>query len=85
MATLASFPVLYPRGPVKITDLSTFAETALAMCILHKALRRLMLLFRLIPAIMWVERAIKWKKVHGRGTLHHPPFLVFQHIHSCQK
>ena len=49
MITSASFPVLYLKIPIKIADLSTFAENTLAMIISHKALHKMTHLLKLIP------------------------------------
>ena len=49
LVTTTAFPVLHLKIPIKIADLSYFAETTLAMIISHKALHRVTRLLRLIP------------------------------------
>ena len=49
LVTTTAFPVLHLKIPIKIADLSSFAETTLAMIISHKALHRVTRLLRLIP------------------------------------
>ena len=51
MIQASAFPVLHLKPPIKIADLSTFAEDTLAMVISHKAPNRLMRLLKLIPVI----------------------------------
>ena len=50
LVTTTGFPVLHLKIPIKIPDLSTFAEAALAMIISHMALHRVTCLLRLVPA-----------------------------------
>ena len=49
LVTTTAFPVLHLKIPIRIADLSSFAETTLAMIISHKALHRVTRLLRLIP------------------------------------
>ena len=45
----SAFPVLTLKPPVKISDLSTFAEETLGMIVSHKALHKVKRLLKLIP------------------------------------
>ena len=49
LVTTTAFPVLHLKIPIRIADLSSFAETTLVMIISHKALHRVTRLLRLIP------------------------------------
>ena len=45
----AAFPVLYLKHPIKIADLSRFAEDSLGMIISHKGLHKMTRLLKPIP------------------------------------
>ena len=49
LVSASAFPVLRLKSPVKIVDLSTFAEDTLGMMVSHKALHKVTRALELIP------------------------------------